>query len=278
MAKATLAKQSLSDFMNDNMYHYPEQCPFCGVDLIAFKDEYGHPRSSGVCPSCGYPYEKDADKRIVELTQKSQKSDAFNYVWNAGIYPSMDIFNHKYSNFNANDIGRKGVLNQSKDVCKRIASGEIVHSVLLGGTGTGKTHIAVSMLYEILELTKYRFKICFVDYRELLSQRKKSFNDKTKAIAVDRTITEIKRADVAIIDDLGSESKRGASNTEATAFNTDTATEIMSARESKTTLITTNLSGAELKEMYGQPVLSRIRNYSKGNNILFANLSDYRSN
>lgn len=268
------------DFNEKNFYYFDRKCPVCGARLVAFKDEDGKPRSRyGACPDGHYAEEGATNEQeTLRLTEESHKNDAFSFMRKVSIFPDASVFNHKLSNFNAKTRSLESIIKQAHEISERIANGEIVHAVLTGNTGTGKTHTAMGMLYQILELTKYRYKVAFVDFRELLARRKQAIGDKDMTAQLNRTMQRIKKADVVVIDDFGSENAQGGNNTQATQYNTELANELLSARENKNTIITTNVIGADLRKMYGERSTSRIGAHSKGNNILFDGITDYRLN
>lgn len=279
MTNSNLIKQSWSDYFTDNLYHFKEQCPFCGHTLVAFKDEDGNPRSSGVCPECLYQANNNSTSRdeIKNLTEQSHKNDSISFCRNTSYFSSPSIFNHKFGNFNVTTSKRAQASRQALALAHKIANGEIVHATLKGNTGTGKTHLAVSILWEVMQASNYRLKVCFVDIHELLTRKKNAIsNDKATAANINRTIDHIKKSDLVILDDLGAENAQGSNGGVATSYNTDVITDIINAREDRSLIITTNLTGAEIKETYGSRILSRIISHSENNNILFDGIKDYR--
>lgn len=85
---------------------------------------------------------------------------------------------------------------------------------------------------------------------------------------INKTMAEIKNADVVILDDFGSE--RG------TEYSLDLADAFWRDRENKTVIVTTNLIGSDLTKRYGDRTLSRMKNYGVNNGITFANIPDHR--
>ena len=79
-------------------------------------------------------------------------------------------------------------------------------------------------------------------------------------------MAEIKSADFVVLDDLGAELgvKQFDDRNKSTNFNNDTLNRIVEARQNKATVFTTNLTGKELSQAYGERIVSRIMNHSKG--------------
>ena len=74
------------------------------------------------------------------------------------------------------------------------------------GVGVGKSHLAIGCLNEILVKSNYSKKVLFVSYRELLEQLKFAMNDEEARKAITGVaMSEIKAADVVVLDDIGAE-------------------------------------------------------------------------
>jgi len=72
--------------------------------------------------------------------------------------------------------------------------------LLVGGIGTGKTHLAVGILKELIAV---RGSAClFCDYRELLKQIQNSYNDSVKATEL-QVLRPVFDAEVVLLDELG---------------------------------------------------------------------------
>src|SRR5258708_203210 len=72
--------------------------------------------------------------------------------------------------------------------------------LLVGGIGTGKTHLAVGILKELIAA---RGSAClFCDYRELLKQIQNSYNDSVKATEL-QVLRPVFEAEILLLDELG---------------------------------------------------------------------------
>ena len=87
-------------------------------------------------------------------------------------------------------------------------------------------------------------------------------------------MAEIKSADLVILDDLGAE--LGVKGNDSTNFNNDTLNRIVEARQNKATVFTTNLTGKEMSQAYGERILSRIMSNSQGFVMKIEGTSDKR--
>jgi DNA replication protein DnaC len=105
--------------------------------------------------------------------------------------------------------------------------------LLVGGIGTGKTHLAVGILKELIAA---RGSAClFCDYRELLKQIQNSYNDSVKATEL-QVLRPVFEAEVLLLDELGA--------VKPSEWVWDTVSLILNTRynDNRTTIITTNFA------------------------------------
>jgi DNA replication protein DnaC len=105
--------------------------------------------------------------------------------------------------------------------------------LLVGGIGTGKTHLAVGTLKELIAA---RGCTClFYDYRELLKQIQNSYNDSVQATEL-QVLRPVFEAEVLLLDELGA--------VKPSEWVWDTVSLILNTRynDNRTTLITTNFA------------------------------------
>jgi len=103
--------------------------------------------------------------------------------------------------------------------------------LLVGGIGTGKTHLAVGILKELIAT---RGSAClFCDYRELLKQIQNSYNDSVQATELE-LLRPVFEAEVLALDELGA--------VKPSEWVWDTVSLILNTRynDNRTTIITTN--------------------------------------
>lgn len=129
--------------------------------------------------------------------------------------------------------------------------------------------------WEILERSNYDKKILFISYQELLEQIKFSYNNSELRKEIEGSlIADIKTTDLVVFDDVGAELGSGVSNSRQ--FTNNTLNTLLEARQNKATIITTNLSGPELREAYGERIVSRIFKNSEGYALKFQQTADKR--
>lgn len=105
--------------------------------------------------------------------------------------------------------------------------------LLVGGIGTGKTHLAVGILKELISV---RGSSClFCDYRELLKQIQNSYNASVQATEL-QVLRPVFEAEVLLLDELGA--------VKPSEWVWDTVSLILNTRynDNRTTIITTNFA------------------------------------
>jgi DNA replication protein DnaC len=105
--------------------------------------------------------------------------------------------------------------------------------LLVGGIGTGKTHLAVGIFKELIA---DRGSAClFCDYRELLKQIQNSYNDSVQATEL-QVLRPVFEAEVLLLDELGA--------VKPSEWVWDTVSLILNTRynDNRTTIITTNFA------------------------------------
>jgi DNA replication protein DnaC len=105
--------------------------------------------------------------------------------------------------------------------------------LLVGGIGTGKTHLAVGILKELIAT---RASAClFCDYRELLKQIQNSYNDSVQATEL-QVLRPVFEAEVLLLDELGA--------VKPSEWVWDTVSLILNTRynDNRATIITTNFA------------------------------------
>ncbi len=103
--------------------------------------------------------------------------------------------------------------------------------LLIGKIGTGKTHLAVGIIKELI--LRKGIPCLFYDYRELLKQIQNSYNDSVRATELD-VLRPVFDAEVLALDELGA--------VKPTEWAWDTVSLILNTRynNNRTTIITTN--------------------------------------
>src|SRR5699024_10172382 len=180
-------------------------------------------------------HKKNEALETVELYEISLKAKALQYLKYQSVLSDKALLDCRFDNYVAEDADTENAKQIAQIAVSKILNDEPVHTLFTGKTGTGKSHISMAILWEVMERSKYGKKGLYVSYYELLEQIKFSMNDRNLQKEVMGTImSEIKAADVLVLDDLGAEAGMLSGSAEAvTDFNVRTLTGILDARQNK---------------------------------------------
>ena len=239
---------------------------------------------------CGYSSiaTKTQEERLRDIQIQNRKDEVFNYLRNTSCFGSSKVFNYNFGNYRPIDEKEAKVRNKALSMSEQLAKGikdDPMHIFLQGGTGRGKTHIAMAMMYEVLDQAKYSksvrkkvgeeyqivqvaLAVTFVNWSRFMTLKQEAIRDDEKARKFTLINTALQTADIAIVDDLG---KEGNSDWYFQTFD-----ELMEIREDQHIIITTNLEGEDLIKRYGDRSMSRLRKHARGNFISFAGIKDHR--
>lgn len=247
-------------------------CPVCGGTLYKWATPTKNCKRDGlVCPRCKYiQHATEQQKRDEEIYIQKQKEKQLNYMKRNSIVNDNITLNYTLETYkNDNRESEQAKIN-AKFWLEALEKSP-VHIVLTGGTGVGKTHLAVAIANEYLKRSDYTKKVIVINYRELLEQLKIGFNDpKVYKELQGYLMQEVKKADFVVIDDLGAELGAIENRATPTQYNLDTLQSIVEARLNKATLFTSNFNSKELRLTYGERIFSRIVNNSSYKGQLLA--------
>ncbi len=124
--------------------------------------------------------------------------------------------------------------------------------VLAGRTGVGKSHLSVAISKEII---KQKFTCLFISVPRLMTAIKDTYRRDSDKSEMD-IFNAIQNVDLLIFDDLGAE--RENADDKGTAWAKGKIFEITDSRAGKATVFTSNYSGPELLQMYGERDFGRM--------------------
>lgn len=141
--------------------------------------------------------------------------------------------------------------------------------LLAGPCGSGKTHLAVAALLEIMNATKPG-KLLFRNFQDLIQEIQASF-DSDEVPSKSEILRPLLEADLLVLDELGSQ--------KPSMFVQDILYYVINTRynEERTTIFTTNLSAdtkPSLTENIGERLRSRL--YEMTEEIRLSGVSDFR--
>jgi DNA replication protein DnaC len=196
----------------------------------------GHEQPGSECPIC-----EGSGWKMVEVPGKASRAtrcDCFiarrteRVLKSAGIPP-------RYESCTLADFESDFPSADPSLASARLAAGRFVEEyplekdglLFVGPIGTGKTHLAVGIIHELVRSKGIR--CLFSDYRELLKEIQNSYNP-SAGISELQILSPVFDAEVLVLDDLGA--------VKPSQWVWDTVSSIVNHRynEKKTTIITTN--------------------------------------
>lgn len=157
------------------------------------------------------------------------------------------------------------------------------NTVLSGRPGSGKTHLATSIVKAVNDhsadkrFAGFYQKCLFISIVALIKNIRKSWQDTTARWTLDYAEKQMKAADLLVIDDLGSESTMQARNPNGREAKQWVQESLLSVLEAQhRVIITTNLTVDELHQTYNSKLVSRMLAGSQGHIIDFKGVDDNR--
>lgn len=102
------------------------------------------------CPECAKEYVAAANKQHGFEVQKSVREKHF-----AGAMLPKRHANSGFRNYITQELGQKVALTQTAGYAKKIVKGDVTNLVMVGNTGTGKTHLSCATARTLLQKGKY---------------------------------------------------------------------------------------------------------------------------
>lgn len=225
-----------------------DTCHECRYNGREFRDErYRNPLLSCIAPCAKYKTQQE-QKRIAKLMGDGGVGERFR--------------SRSFATFLETPATKPAV-----DLCKRFCAAvkrdpKVPGLLLKGKCGTGKTHLAVSILRETAEAG---IPGMFVVVPDLLGKMRASFDRKDGK--ADEIVTTAKNAPLLVLDDLGAENPR--------PWVVELVYVLINHRYEHMlpTVITTNYSGKELEAVFGRRIMSRLAEMTTPVNI---RAEDYR--
>lgn len=255
-----------SEFCNKHTYRKNGEDIVKPVPLVLFEGEKR-------CPRCF------VEKQTEELTHLENEKDKeiekmrnYNVLYNHSLLSDNTLLLASFDSFIAESVEEKTNKNQAWESCERLKNGEIFNVVIQGLPGAGKSHLAYSV---VKELNETGHNPClFISVENMIRKIKDSFSNRESKYTEDYFVELLSKVKILVLDDIGAET--GAIDTDKTATNfvQRVLYAVTTARQDKTTIITTNLSSQSLFNMYDSKLVSRLLRRPKI--IVFKETSDKR--
>lgn len=214
---------------------------------------------STVCPECHREeLENQNNLRVQEIYERECENKRLYYLKRLSIMDS-ELENASFDNFRTDTIKHKEVLIWAKTMANDWFKGGQGNIIMTGKAGRGKSHLAYSIIRGLSDKTKKLGLL--VNVTDLLSEIKRDFSK--EAFWLDK----LKEVDYLVLDDLGAE--------KVSDWSTSIIYSLLNKRTN--TIITTNLTPAEIRRIYGERIASRIRKGCDKSHIMeFEEMEDER--
>ncbi|MDN6291468.1 MAG: DnaA/Hda family protein [Tetragenococcus halophilus] len=266
---------SMAEQMRNKMtYTTDEQCEVCGNYLTAWrKEERGKPFCEQ-CKAKGMKEQEEEQQR--EWTRNAYQAKAIHRLKGSSLLKDKEVWNYTLDDYKGMDAETRQALDLARRAVWDTNEGKTLHFFFSGAAGVVKTTLSVGILKKVLEADVNK-KCVFIDYQYLLEETMRSFNDDYLKKSINKIMNDIYKADLVIIDDIGSETSTAENKRQkASDFTVKQLNSILQARANKSTIITTNLTGQQIKQAYGERIISRIFAHSQGYTMAFKETKDKR--
>ncbi|MEG0349551.1 ATP-binding protein [Enterococcus sp.] len=249
---------------------------FCEIHKTNLVSAFG---KEPVCMDCGAEAIEKQNKEMVERAEGERyKRDTYSWLSKHSIYTDATLKQTTFATYETADQETSNNKEQALVIAREYFKGANYNTIFTGKAGTGKSHLAMSVLQVVNENSKPYRRCLFVSVDELMRKIKDSFSNRESYYTEQRMIDLLTNADLLVIDDLGAETGAITSDKTATDFTTKVLYAIINGRMNKPTIITTNLNSKEMAKMYDSKLISRMFRGSQGHVVSFKETSDKRMN
>ena len=212
-----------------------------------------------------YGYADVVYRETEEVIKRRKKAEFIKKLNRNSIVRDKTIKKASFKNFIAKTQEEEQALSFAKEIAKYYYTDGEGNTVVSGPAGTGKSHLAMSILKECIvhgDLT-----VIFASWSEVLHLIKDSFSNNDSFYTQEYFMDIFRNTDLLVIDDIGSE--------KITDWSMSLLTDVLDARTK--TIITTNLNSDELLSKYHNRTNSRIFRGVGKKAFNFKNIKDKRT-
>ncbi len=227
-----------------------------------------------ICPRCELEKEQQAlTNKVQAYYDDIQGQKIYNTFFNKSIITDRTILSAAFENYETSIQEEIQNKNTCLEIAERLKSGQIFNTFLQGIQGTGKSHLAYSILRKIND-AQLNKSCLFVNVEDMMRKIKDSFSNRESRYTERYFVDLLSKVDFLALDDIGAET--GAIDTDKTAtdFVQRVLYAITSTRQDKATIVTTNLTSEVLFKMYDKKLVSRLLKNPKY--VLFKETKDKR--
>lgn len=182
----------------------------------------------------------------------------YNTFHNQSILTDIDLLEASFTSYKATEPEEIANKKKASEIYAKYREGEVFNAWFTGLPGVGKSHLAMSILRNLNEKGEQDKSCLFVSVDEMLLRIRDSFGNKESRYTEHYFVDLLTSVDFLVLDDLGAETGATGTKKQATDFTLRVLYAIANGRQSKSTIITTNLSKNDLMSMYDSRLVSRL--------------------
>ncbi|MEH6993237.1 ATP-binding protein [Neobacillus drentensis] len=238
-------------------------CPGCfqsgnnGTGAVYYrlenKDDWIQVGEISKCTTCR---DTEALKEYQNKSLKEQKKEMLARLMSEYFILPNDLRNAGFKNYletnNVNLRAKKEAVQYTKTLID--TKGQQHNLLIMGNTGTGKSHLCAAIARTVKEIG---IVVGFLTTGQLLSKIKATYQNGASKTEHE-IFKDIKKIELLILDDLGSEAKGGNDD-----WRKSMIFEVVNSRIGKPTIYTSNLTETDLPVAVGERVCSRLYNNTK---------------
>ncbi|WP_165347259.1 DnaA ATPase domain-containing protein [Gottfriedia acidiceleris] len=226
------------------------------------------------CPRCYVENQNKAlETEASEFVKNREYEIKKDTLLNLSILDDETILEARILNYLTECNETKLAKEKANNCISEYLAGKKFNMFLQGTPGAGKSHLGYAILKAINE-TDFDGSCLFVSIEKMIRMIKNSFNDKSSQYSEEYFVNLLSNVDFLVMDDLGAETGSIDTNKTATDFVSRILYAVYNARQGKSTITTTNLSGESMYQLYDKKTISRMS--SNCTYIIFKEISDKR--
>lgn len=255
-------------------------CDVHQIPLIVFADRK-------MCPACAKELTEQRERELInQITDKHYESEQKrsasgkpeNYIKKSKL-SDKKILKASFKNYETTDEETKINKQKARMIAKRYIDGEVFNTIFSGKVGTGKSHLAYSILTAVNEHIEPKQKCLYVSAYKLLNELRSSYSSREDTENVKENLIQLcSKAYLLVIDDLGAEVGSKNNQKVAASDNFDLLNNILERRLNLPTIFTTNLTSDQIESTYDDRIRSRVLSEADINSVItFEKTKDKRN-
>ena len=144
-----------------------DRCPECGSEQYVWqqKNKDGTERCAPTCWSCGYKMLKKHEQEATQQrSQESFMARTQKFFHQGSLIADDALRQCRLTNYQTTELETRQAKERALAAVSAIVEEKPIHVIFSGKPGVGKSHLAISILVEVLERSAYQKYCLFVSY------------------------------------------------------------------------------------------------------------------